>query len=200
MPKKSIDCCLARMTKSTECSAALSVKKRKVFSVRVLICLAVMLLPSFTGCGSNRFQQELQVEEVAIKLTNETIAGDYPLVATKDLKKLLDGDEEILLVDTMPGASSYDQGHISKAVNFTFPKVVIDEWNKDSMGERTIEEFEAFLGTDKNRKIVFYCGYVKCPRSHNGAVFAKQLGYTNVVRYPGGIDAWRGAGFSLTSK
>lgn len=217
MPKKSIDCYSTRviertisrqttenqMLKSLESeqgSAVLSVTNRSVRFLCTLKILAVVLLLSCIGCGSNRFQQELQVEEIAIKLVNETMAGEYPLVATKELKRLLDAGEEVLLVDTMPGAASYAKGHISGAVNFTFPKVVIDEWNENSMGERKIEEFESFLGSDKNRKIVFYCGYVKCPRSHNGAVFAKQLGYTNVVRYPGGIDAWRGAGFALTTK
>ena len=41
--------------------------------------------------------------------------------------------------------------------------------------------------------IVVYCGFVKCARSHNAAVFAQDLGYTNVKRYAGGIYAWRGA-------
>lgn len=165
--------------------------------VRVVACLLLASLPGIVGCGTNRFQQELKTEEAAIKLTNETIQGNYPLIATAKLKALLESGEAILLVDTMPTASSYNKGHISGAVNFVFPKVVIDEWNEASMGEQTIEKYEAFLGEDKDRKIVFYCGYVKCPRSHNGAVFARELGYTNVYRYPGGIDAWRGAGYEL---
>jgi rhodanese-related sulfurtransferase len=36
---------------------------------------------------------------------------------------------------------------------------------------------------------------VKCTRSHNGAVWAKKLGYKNVYRFSGGIFAWKGAGF-----
>ncbi len=162
----------------------------------VSACL-LLILP---GCGTNKFQQELKTEEAAIKLTKETLQGNYPLIATAELKALLDSGEKILLVDTMPTSASYNKGHISGAVNFVFPKVVIDEWNETSMGEQTIADFEAFLGEDKQRKIVFYCGYVKCPRSHNGAVFARKLGFVNVYRYPGGIDAWRGAGYRLTSK
>ncbi len=168
--------------------------------VRAYACLLLASLPGIAGCGNNRFQQELKIEEAAIKLTNETVEGNYPLIATAELKALLESGEPILLVDTMPTASSYNQGHIPGAVNFVFPKVVIDEWNADSMGDRTIAEYETLLGTDKARKIVFYCGYVKCPRSHNGAVFAQELGYTNIFRYPGGIDAWRGAGYRLTAK
>ena len=165
--------------------------------VRSVTCLLLASLPGIVGCGTNRFQQELKIEEAAVKLTNETVQGNYPLIATAELKALLDSGETILLVDTMPTVASYNKGHIPGAVNFVFPKVVIDEWNESSMGEQTIEEYEALLGEDRDRKIVFYCGYVKCPRSHNGAVFAKELGYTNVLRYPGGIDAWRGAGYGL---
>lgn len=168
--------------------------------VRFVFCLLLAALPGIVGCGTNRFQQELIIEEAAVKLTNETIQGNYPLIATTELKALLDGKESILLVDTMPTVPSYNKGHVPGAVNFVFPKVVIDKWDKSTMGESTIEEYEALLGEDKTRKIVFYCGYVKCPRSHNGAVFAKQLGYTNVLRYPGGIDAWRGAGYKLKAK
>lgn len=176
----------------------LPARSRRLKSIRLIACLFVGLLPAIVGCGSNRFQQELKVEEAAVKLVNETVAGDYPLLATKDLKQLLGNEEDVLLIDTMPGPSSYSKGHIAGAVNFAFPKVVIEDWNEASMGEATIEDFEALLGNDKDRKIVFYCGFVKCPRSHNGAVFAKQLGFTNVYRYPGGIDAWRGAGNRLT--
>ncbi|MBM4137012.1 MAG: rhodanese-like domain-containing protein, partial [Nitrospira sp.] len=35
-----------------------------------------------------------------------------------------------------------------------------------------------------------YCGFTKCTRSHNGAMWAVKLGYKNVYRYPGGIKGW----------
>jgi thiosulfate/3-mercaptopyruvate sulfurtransferase len=44
---------------------------------------------------------------------------------------------------------------------------------------------------------VFYCGFVKCTRSHNGAMWAVKLGYTNVYRCPGGIKAWDEAGYPV---
>lgn len=168
--------------------------------LRFVACIVVVYLPVIVGCGTNRFQQELTVEEAAVKLANETIEGNYSLISTKELKQLLDSKEAILLVDTMPADSSYNKGHIAGAVNFMFPKDAIEEWNESTMGKQTIEEFEAMLGADKDRKIVFYCGFVKCARSHNGAAFAKELGYTNVFRHPGGIDAWRGAGYGLIAK
>ena len=40
---------------------------------------------------------------------------------------------------------------------------------------------------------MIYCGFVKCTRSHNGAMWAVKNGYTNVFRHPGGVFAWKGA-------
>lgn len=42
----------------------------------------------------------------------------------------------------------------------------------------------------KDKKIVVYCGFVGCARSHQGAMFLVKNGFTNVYRYPGGISAW----------
>ena len=53
------------------------------------------------------------------------------------------------------------------------------------------------LGPDKDRTIVVYCGFVKCTRSHNGAMWAVKLGYKNVYRYPGGIKAWKEADYPV---
>jgi len=48
-----------------------------------------------------------------------------------------------------------------------------------------------------NAKIVFYCGFNLCARSDNAAIWAKQLGYKNVYRMPGGINAWKDAGYDI---
>jgi rhodanese-related sulfurtransferase len=55
------------------------------------------------------------------------------------------------------------------------------------------------LDQDKDKTFIIYCGFVKCTRSHNGAVWARKLGYKNVLRPPGGIFAWKGAGFPVAS-
>ncbi len=174
------------------------IQRRRIRVIFFTLGLAVFGA-TLVGCGTNKFQQELQTEEAAIKLTGETISGGYELIATPDLKKLLDGNQELLLVDAMPAAESYKKGHIAGAVNFEFPKEVMDEWTKDAMGDRTKADYETLLGEDKEKLIVVYCGFVKCARSHNAAVYARELGYTNVKRYPGGIHAWRGAGYALTT-
>jgi len=68
------------------------------------------------------------------------------------------------------------------------------------LAESKPEEKETFLktlGTDKDKKIVIYCGFVSCERSHVGATLAKEAGYKNVYRFPGGIAAWLDAGNSI---
>ncbi len=71
------------------------------------------------------------------------------------------------------------------------------EWNNEETAGKSQQDFIDLLGPDKERTIVVYCGFVKCTRSHNGAMWAKKLGYTNVLRHPGGIFAWKGAGFEV---
>jgi rhodanese-related sulfurtransferase len=75
----------------------------------------------------------------------------------------------------------------------------MNEWDMKETGDKSQAEFEAMLGPDKDRVLVFYCGFVKCTRSHNGAAWARKLGYTNVYRHPGGIRAWIEAGYPVDS-
>ena len=149
------------------------------------------------GCGTNQFEQEVAIEDSAVKFTRETITGGYEVLATTDLKKLLDGNESLVLVDAMPAASSYDLAHLPGAVNFEFPKEAMAVWDETTMPGRTQWAYQQLLGEDLTQLVVVYCGFVKCARSHNAAVYASQLGYTNVKRYAGGIYAWRGAGHSV---
>ena len=66
-------------------------------------------------------------------------------------------------------------------------------WDAKEAAGKSEQDFVQMLGSDKNKLIVIYCGFVKCTRSHNGATWAVKNGYTNVYRYPGGIFAWKGA-------
>ena len=50
---------------------------------------------------------------------------------------------------------------------------------------------------DKNVMIVVYCGFTKCQRSHQGAMYLTSLGLKNVYRYAGGISAWVDANYPI---
>jgi rhodanese-related sulfurtransferase len=70
-------------------------------------------------------------------------------------------------------------------------------WDTKETDGKTQGEYADLLGSDKDKLIVIYCGFVKCTRSHNGAAWAVKLGYKNVYRYPGGIFAWKGAKYPV---
>ncbi len=157
-----------------------------------VLCLAVLAL--CTGCD-DKFKAEVAKEKEAVKLLREVERGNYGIVSTEELKKMTDSGKDVLIIDTMPYEASYKKSHVPGAKQFLFPIPDMTEWDVKETDGKTQEEYITLLGPDKDRTIVIYCGFVKCTRSHNGAAWAKKLGYNNVYRYPGGIYAWKGAGY-----
>ncbi len=157
-----------------------------------------LVAPSQAFLGTDKFEAEVATEAAVVKYMQEAERGGYETVDTATLKQWLDEDKAMLIVDTMPFEASYKESHIPGAVSFLFPIPEMTEWDvKETSG--TQEDFETLLGPDKTRTIVIYCGFVKCTRSHNGAMWAKKLGYENVYRHPGGIFAWKGADYETES-
>ena len=136
--------------------------------------------------------KELDTEKSAVTFEKEVAKGSYKVVSTEELKTWMDQKKEMLIIDTMPFEESYKKQHIPGAVSFPLP---IPEMTQ--MDDKTKAAFEKLLGPDKDRLIVFYCGFTKCTRSHNGAMWAVKLGYKNVYRQPGGIKAWDEAGYPV---
>jgi rhodanese-related sulfurtransferase len=163
--------------------------------------MAVVVLISLgttsTAWSKNKFEKEVEKEAGAVKLAREVLRGDYDLVTTAELKEWLAAGKEMLIIDTMPYADSYKKNHIPGAKQFLFPIPDMETWDTKETDGKTQADFAALLGADKARPIVVYCGFVKCTRSHNGAVWARKLGYQKVYRYSGGIFAWRGAGYEV---
>lgn len=161
--------------------------------------LLVLLVASPAFCWDNKFEAEVKIENQAVKLTREVLRGGYDLVKTEELKKWLDEGKEMLIVDTMPYEASYKKAHVPGAQQFLFPIPDMNRWDDKETAGKSMQDYEKLLGPDKDRLIVVYCGFVKCTRSHNGAAWAKQLGYNNVYRYPGGIFAWKGADYEVAA-
>jgi thiosulfate/3-mercaptopyruvate sulfurtransferase len=164
--------------------------KRKAI-LGMALCLAMVF--GLTGAALAAWgTKELDTEKSAVTLAREVERGGYKVVATAELKAWIDRKKPMLIVDTMPFEASYSKQHVPGAVQMEFP---IPEMTK--LDDRTKAALEKLLGPDKNRLIVFYCGFVKCTRSHNGAMWAVKLGYGNVYRYPGGIKAWDEADYPI---
>ena len=174
--------------------------QRKGVFQGVIACLFILgLSASAFGFGTDKFKEEFTKEQEAVKLTRKVQQGGYGIVTTEELKGMIAAGKDMLIIDTMPFEDSYKKNHIPGAKQFTFPIPEMKEWDAKETGGKSVEEFKALLGPDKGRTIVFYCGFVKCTRSHNGAIWAKKLGYTNVIRQPGGIFAWKGADYPVDS-
>ncbi len=169
-----------------------------------VLMFSVILLFSFPAhaswLGADKFEQEVDKEKAGVKLVREVQRGGYDVVTAAELKTWLDEKKSMVIVDTMPYEDSYKKNHIPGAVQFLFPIPEMTKWDTSLTAGKTIEDFQALLGPDKDKVIVIYCGFVKCTRSHNGAAWARKLGYKNVYRFSGGIFAWKGAKYPVDSE
>ena len=154
--------------------------------------LAVILALALMGCGQSWSSKEVDAETSGVKLSREVSRGGYQLITTSELKAWIDQKKPMMIIDTMPLEDSYKKQHIPGAAPYEFPIPEVNE-----MDEAARAKFEKFLGADKDKTLVFYCGFVKCTRSHNGAMWAVKLGYKNVYRCPGGIKAWMEADYPV---
>ena len=168
--------------------------------ILLALILTVLTASGVQAFGTDKFKDEVEKETLtvaAVKLMQEVTAGGYKLITTEELQKVIKAGENVLVIDTMPYEDSYKKGHIPTAKQFLFPIPDMNEWDSKETDGKSQEDYVKLLGPDKDKKIIVYCGFVKCTRSHNAAAWAKKLGYTNVYRHPGGIFAWRGADFEV---
>jgi thiosulfate/3-mercaptopyruvate sulfurtransferase len=159
--------------------------------VWLILLAGFAVLFSAHGVPAQKADYPEKVKElIAVNFAREMMDGTYKAITVDDLKKWLDAKKDMLIVDTMPFDASYKKRHIPGAVQTEFP---IPEMKELDAGKKA--EFIELLGPNKDRLIVFYCGFTECTRSHNAAMWAVKLGYTNVYRFPGGIEGWTQAGY-----
>lgn len=170
--------------------------QRLVGIVGICMLIGVAAGESY-GFGTSKFEAEVEKEQAAVKLLREVQRGDYKVITTAELHDVIESGSDVLIIDTMPYEASYKKGHIPTAKQFLFPIPEMTTWEQDKIDGKSQQDYINLLGADKDRKIIIYCGFVKCTRSHNGAMWAAKLGYTNVYRHPGGIYAWKGADYEV---
>jgi rhodanese-related sulfurtransferase len=76
------------------------------------------------------------------------------------------------------GSESFRKGRIPGAIDFIAQK----------------KQIAALLPKDKNALIVAYCANESCGAYKAAVSAAKELGYTNVKHYAGGIQGWKKSG------
>ena len=127
-----------------------------------------------------------------VLLGSPSFAADAP-IAPRDgwYNKALVGFEFVLdnvdippkkgvaIIDSRPAARQYDPGHLPAAIN-------IPDTQFDKLADK--------LPADKSTLLIFYCGGLECPLSHNSAFKAEKLGYTQIKVYPAGMPDWKEKG------
>ncbi|MEX1311329.1 MAG: rhodanese-like domain-containing protein [Candidatus Sulfomarinibacteraceae bacterium] len=104
-------------------------------------------------------------------------------ITPRELRSKLDREgQELLLLDAR-GDETYAEEHIPHA---------------KSAPETALRERVDGL-VDRETEIVVYCNNEDCSLSKKTARGLEELGYTNVVRVPAGIDGWKNAGFDTVS-
>lgn len=119
----------------------------------VAVCLMTVLGLAGTVCADFS-SKELDSEKLAVTFAKEVDRGNYKIVTTPELKEWIDQKKNMLIIDTMPYEASYKKNHIPGALPMEFPipeMTTIDDAKK--------AELMKLLGPDKNRLIVFYCGF-----------------------------------------
>jgi PQQ-dependent catabolism-associated CXXCW motif protein len=115
------------------------------------------------------------------------------VITTRGLVSLLqDGQAPYLLFDVLGGPERLPNAISAVAAH-----------QAGSFNDRVQKDFGAFLqqvtGGNKETPLVFYCQSSHCWMSYNASLRAINLGYTNVLWYRGGIEAWEMAGLQTVS-
>ena len=98
-------------------------------------------------------------------------------VDASGLKTLLDGNEDVLLVNTLK-AESFEKTRITGAANIPLEN------------EDFVARVEQQAG-GKNKSVVVYCASQECNSSEKAAEKLENSGFTAVTDLAGGFKAWQ---------
>lgn len=122
--------------------------------------------------------------------TPSSIPGGQ-VITTKGVAELMQGGRTRFVLLDILGGNEIIPGAVA-AVPASQP---------GGFNDQTQYEFAGFLqqmtGGDKQTPVILYCLSDHCWMSYNAALRAINMGYTNVLWYRGGIEAWKAAGNSV---
>jgi len=107
-------------------------------------------------------------------------------ITTSDLARQLDGPDDFVLINVLPRAS-FEKQHIQGSQN-----VPVDDRN---FTDRVVK----MVGGDKNQNVIVYCANKSCDASLKAVRRLEQAGFSNVVDYEAGMEAWQAAGHPVDS-
>lgn len=120
---------------------------------------------------------------IAIPFVAFAAETEFRVIATAELRALMDEKKDLVLVDTRT-PEEFQEAHIKGAV---------------SIPEKVFEEKLSLLPTDRNAPVVLYCNGVKCGKSKKAAKKAEAAGYRNLAIYAEGFPVWEEKGFAIVA-
>lgn len=125
----------------------------------------------------------ITVAVLSAALSAPAAESEFRVIATAELKALMDEKKDLVLVDTRT-PEEFQEAHITGAV---------------SIPEKVFEEKLSLLPSDKNTLVVLYCNGVKCGKSKKAAKKADAAGYRNLVIYAEGFPVWEEKGLAIVA-
>ncbi len=110
------------------------------------------------------------------------------VVLTRELQAMLAGSHPPILIDVLSG-----EGHETLAGAVWLGGAGRGASFGDAVQSDLAPLLMRLAGSDKARRMVFFCASSQCWLSYNAALRAVAAGYTQVYWYRGGIDAWTDA-------
>jgi rhodanese-related sulfurtransferase len=146
------------------------------------LALTMLLLVALSACSTTRGTTSVTLDPAKVPQPYHSLV-DIEFVKPLVFEALLQDTRptSFMLIDSRPKQPRYDKGHIPTAVS-------LPDAQFDKMAAEVLPQ-------DKNTLLVFYCGGLHCPLSHQSAWKAEAMGYTNVKVYPAGDPDWEAAGY-----
>ncbi|SDB09645.1 3-mercaptopyruvate sulfurtransferase SseA, contains two rhodanese domains [Desulfonatronum thiosulfatophilum] len=158
--------------------------RKYLFPIQMLV--AALLMALLAGCAGHNGTQArtFQLDPAQVPNPYHTLV-DIEFVKPLVFEAMLrtDPSPDFMIIDSRPKQPRFDVGHIPTAVSLP-----------DSQFERMAAEV---LPADRNALLVFYCGGLHCPLSHQSAWKAEAMGYTNIAVYPAGDPEWVEQGYKV---
>src|SRR5574340_344921 len=101
-------------------------------------------------------------------------------ITREDLKQKMEVGEDFVLLDVLP-PESYAREHLPGAINLP-----LDQMDRASTAALA-----------KDRETIVYCGSFLCQASPTAAAKLREMGFTRVLDFEGGVADWREAGYPM---
>lgn len=135
--------------------------KKILFALFSLLCLYPLL---GAGCQENRFSHD-----------SSPFGRNYGVIEARAVKVLMDSEIPFVLLDARGGR--WKDPNILPGAQFA--------------SYESSEEEIAALVPNKNSLVVVYCYSAACPLGNKLIERLVELGYRQILYYPGGLNEWR---------